>query len=101
MSNFVGFRLNIVKDADIIEDLGKYKDATARMKEVYRKGMRADINFIENFERIQKIEDMKIKPDPIGTRRLVWNFPTEPSVKPTGQVEYPVSIKANILSNGF
>jgi hypothetical protein len=84
MSDFVGFRLNATKDADIIKDLSKYKDTTARVKEAYRRAIRA--------EQTNQVVEPTVKPPP-KPERIVWNFPKEPTV--------PSSIRANILSNGF
>jgi hypothetical protein len=90
MSDFVGFRLNATKDADIIKDLKKYKDTTARVKEAYRRAIA-----LEQAIPTPAISEVTSVPKvaPTKPERIVWNFPKEPTV--------PCSLKANILSNGF
>ena len=100
MSNFVGLRLHVERDADIIKDLAKYKDVTARVKEVYR---RAVLSENQTFSPAQ-VEVNKL-PTTISTinpktEAITWSFPDKPSValSTTGA---PSSLKAKLLSNGF
>jgi hypothetical protein len=107
MRDFVGLRLNTSKDADIIKDLGKYTDATARVKETYRRALQLEgQQYIPGvapraMQRVEQPQEQAAVSSIIPKKPevLVWNFPTEPSVRVSNVA--PTSVKANILSNGF
>ena len=102
MSNFVGFRLNVERDADIIKDLERYKDTTGRMKEVYRRAMRAEDELFVPFIKAQEtiVEERSRTLPPKKAEKIVWKFPKEPSVS-LSATGAPTSLKSAILSNDF
>ena len=106
MSAFVGFRLNDTRDADIIKDLDKYKDTTARVKEVYRKVILMEQgNYnpptVESPVLETKAPTPPTKTENVKTEKIVWsNFPKEPSVK-SSENGAPISVKSKLLNNGF
>lgn len=100
--DFMGCRLNIAHDADIIQDLSKYTDATARLKEVYRKAMLVEQQgYRQPTEVIKPIQEplAVLEAAPAKKPSIVWSFPTEPSVPVHEPEKSAASLKANILNN--
>jgi hypothetical protein len=99
----VGFRLNEEKDADILTDLLKYKDKTARVKEIYRMALHiinAPACPIPTAIVTKPIDNIESRPEP-----LVWKIPKEPTVRTEAKAEVkpnePGSLKSRILKNRF
>lgn len=93
-----GFRLNPVTDADIINDLARFRDTTKRLKEAYRKAMQIE----QGHYPIQGSSEAlhgQIEASQTTRQANEWSIPKEPTIKKPVQKG---SLKANILfKNNF
>ena len=104
MGRFVGFRLG-KNDGDIEEDLKRFSNESARIREAYRLAMAVErgeyvkvtdvlLNY-QPYKEPPKPSEPTKPPDPIR-----WEFPAEPTVKNEKPVDKKTMIRNNILG-GF
>lgn len=95
----VGFRANPVDDKDIIEDLQRFTDKTARLKEVYRKVIALEAMAFQQEipapvlqEVVRAVEPSEVTPPP-PQEVMRWTLPPKETPPSTGPLDWRQSFE--------
>jgi len=99
--DFMGCRLGKA-DKDIQDDLARFSDKTARLKQVYRLAMAVERGEYVRVSALGTVQVTKEEPRPAKLEPLTWKFPepakpAKPAKKPAGDVK--ATIKSNMLQD--